>query len=483
MWALGGIADFHARPFHKIGEVMSLMDDIKLLANELDNFHLEFISKDQKPDRPVALPDFVTASTGWQVNFTKKSRDLLLVVAKAIHDNDAVIRKAIELIEFEKIIRQCVADFYSEGKFSDISDVTACQIKSEFIEYTKGKVGRQIQEFTHYFPAWTLGMERVSSYTLGPVDFLTRDQWIDSVDIPDSVKDNYLGAKDANFRWKELLREALSKRQSDLKLEGFAGDIYEPIRQCPSVLRISVSGFEKTLSRKLAEMICRSALDATSLIFGSRELFHQQTLASERLGPMRTDSLIQTGGYLWMPGIALSPRIPIISPARASAELGKVSDVLRAIGYTVNALLDAKQHKHPGLASRWTLALNWYAEGSREKDDAIALAKIATSLDVLSHAGTRKGITDLLENLLSIDSDMHVVSGRNPKTLKQFVKKMYDDGRSQILHGSYENRLEAYVDLRSQAEYFARIALLESVVRLETYSGDDTGTAFRSMRR
>lgn len=462
---------------------MTLMSDIQDLVRELDSFQLSTLAEDIKSGRHSGFPDFVTASTGDQVNFTSNSRELLLNIATTIHKNDERLRKAVEVPELVRIVRQCAADFYAEGQLQNISETTIQSIRDSLVECIKLKADQQAQEFTHYFPAWTLGMERVAPYSVGPVTFLTRDQWIDTVDIPDSAKDRYLDARDDNYRWKELLRDSLASKKPGENLRGFAADIYESVNKYPSVLKITLKGLEKTLSRRLAEMICRSALDATSLIFGGREPFHQQALASERLEPIRTNSLIQTNGYLWMPGIALGPRVPNISPARASSALGKFPDVLRAIGYTLNSLADESQHKHPDLASRWSIALDWYAEGNREKNDAIALAKIATSLDVLSRAGMKKGITELLSNLLNIDPDVQVISGREPKTLKQLVGKIYDDGRSQILHGSFANRLENYADIRSKAAHFARLALLESAVRLEKYSGNDDGVAFRTMQR
>jgi hypothetical protein len=147
----------------------------------------------------------------------------------------------------------------------------------------------------------------------------------------------------------------------------------------------------------------------------------------------------------------------------------------------IESLASFKPHKHQGLINRWATALDWFAEGSREKNDAIAVAKIATALDVLACVGKFGGILSMLENLFSITDNTQVIGGESPKTLRQLVKKIYDDGRSKILHGSYANRLESYAELRVPAEYVTRIALLESVIRLKSYNGDDKNTAFRDM--
>jgi hypothetical protein len=349
------------------------------------------------------------------------------------------------------------------------------------VEYIKSQVSISAHEFTHYFPAWTLGMERIRQFTLGPVIFMTREQWIESVDIHGHVKENFLGQKEANYRWKEILLNGLQKRHGELNLDGFAGYIYESISKCPSILKITLTGYEKNLSRKHAEIICRSALDAVSLVFGSREFFLQQALQDERLPPISSNSLMETDGYLWMPGFSLSPRIPHISPATASDELQKIPVILSAIDFVLEALANPQSHKYPGLANRWAIALDWFGEGNREKSDAIALAKIATSLDVLACVGKVNGILEMLENLFGIDRKKQVISGKSPKTFKKLVENIYDDGRSKILHGTYSNRLESYSDLRAHATHIARMALIESAARLKSYQGDDENTAFRKM--
>ena len=73
------------------------------------------------------------------------------------------------------------------------------------------RIASLAQEYTHYFPAWTVGMERENPFTIGPVRFLTRTQWIDSVDFPESGKERFLDSPVANFRWKEILKQALLK--------------------------------------------------------------------------------------------------------------------------------------------------------------------------------------------------------------------------------------------------------------------------------
>lgn len=47
---------------------------------------------------------------------------------------------------------------------------------------------RTATEFTHSFPAWTLGMEFAEPFVIGPVTIMTRGQWIDAVEFSDNAK-------------------------------------------------------------------------------------------------------------------------------------------------------------------------------------------------------------------------------------------------------------------------------------------------------
>jgi hypothetical protein len=197
--------------------------------------------------------------------------------------------------------------------------------------------------------------------------------------------------------------------------------------------------------------------------------------------PISTNSLVETNGFLWLPGIGLSSRFPKISNDAAVQALSKMDEFIGAAGWILNALVDPACHSYPKLANRWATALDWLAEAGREKSDAIALAKIGTCLDVLSCVGKFGGILDMLVQLLEIPEETVIFDGRKPKTLKSFVRETYDDGRSKILHGTHYERLISFSEQRSRADMVARIALIECAIRLQSYAGSDTDIAFRAI--
>lgn len=155
--------------------------------------------------------------------------------------------------------------------------------------------------------------------------------------------------------------------------------------------------------------------------------------------------------------------------------------ILPAFASILDGLVNPTDHKHPKLANRWATALDWFGEGNRESSDAIAVAKLGTCLDVLACGGKNDGISQMIIHLTGISGDTLVVPAPRPRTLKELVKDIYEDGRSKILHGTHFDRLESFAHERQHAAYLARIVLLESAWRLKHYSGNDEDKAFRTM--
>ena len=457
---------------------MKLRDRLKVLIEELDRLHPDGFFNGQAWSMEESLPDFIVTRSGQERHFTKKAREELYAIAATIHENDSSISSVVELKDFGKLVRKCVANLHADGKLT-LSDIQGSQIQLN--EGAKVSLEELRTEFTHYFPASTLGVELDKPFDLGPVTFMTRDQWIDDVDFSDELKRRYLAKQDANKDWKNLLKVALTSQSRDQNPEGLAGDIYGAIRQHPSILKITIQGYEYNLSRKVGEIVCKTALDSISLLFGGREYFHQIVLADERLEPIERHQIVEVEGNLSLSGRSLGPRVRNISPQRAKDYLAEHPDVLQAIGHILTALVKPGNSKHPNLAKRWATALDWMAEGQRDKNDAVALAKIASSLDVLACGGKFPGILQMVTNLTGAQPEDVVVKGLKPRTLKAVIKEIYDDGRSQILHGTHFDRLKSFEELKSHAAFFARICLIMSALRLENFVGPDDDKEFRTI--
>lgn len=456
---------------------MGLAYELKSLIDELDRVH----SGASPWSEEVGIPDFVTAENGLQRFFTQKSRTTLWQFSKILHDNRFPASLKIELDQYYKIVRQAVSDMHAADELSGFEESDLGNVIPKLKALIEERVANIIPEYTHYFPAWTLGIEHNSPFHIGPVTIFNQFDWIDSVDFSEDGKEHYLNQPEANNRWKEILKEALKKPKDETHIEGLAGAVYDAVRECPALIKVTVFGYEKNFSRKLAKLAAKTALDAISLGFGAPEFFQQQALHDERLPPVGTYSLVETKGILWLPGGSIGKRLPSVSPNRVKQALVDLAPIIPAFGAILHGLLDPSNHKHPKLASRWATALDWYGEGCRESNDAIALAKLGTCLDVLSCGGKYMGIKNMVAHLTGTSEDKQVVGGDRPRTLAQLVKEIYDSGRSKILHGTHYDRLESFATERAQAAYLAQRVLIEIAARLQNYKDQDDDKAFRKI--
>jgi hypothetical protein len=121
------------------------------------------------------------------------------------------------------------------------------------------------------------------------------------------------------------------------------------------------------------------------------------------------------------------------------------------------------------------------AEGSREQNDAVALAKIASSLDVLACGGKFTGIISMLTHLTGWKAEDEITTGSSPLSLKRVVKDVYDNGRSQILHGTHFDRIKSFETQRGHAAWLARFALIVCAERLMNFTGEDSHIGFRTI--
>jgi hypothetical protein len=452
---------------------MSCRDTLKQLIAELDYRHS---NRYELSPENFELPDFVTARNGNTRSFTRKAREYLRDLSKTLHENDYA--SVIKLDEFEKVVRQVVANLHAEGIFFNY-DVTNKEpfkmLKSDIAE----EMNYRLRKYTHYFPAWTLGIEYANKapFELGPVTQMTRSQWLDSVDFSDETKSQLFSNQSDGFDWKEELKESWGDPEKIKSLDMAIKSIHSATKDCPSVLKAEVDGLEYNLSRKLARQVCKTALDSISLAYSDRSRFFQQSLHDERLPPRGISKLAETNGFLALPGMSLTKRIPDLPEDMILTRLNDIQGFLPAIENILSGQLQPNEHMHPQLCNRWAVALNWYAEGQRENNDAVALAKIATSLDVLSNGGRKDGILDMLLNLFTIEE----ANAGDRQKMDQLVKQIYNDGRSKILHGNMNDHL-ADLDIElNQASYFAKNALIICADRLRNYNGKDSDNAFRTI--
>jgi len=429
-----------------------------------------------------SLPIFSTSENGNMVFFTKASLAFIRKIAKVFFNGNPDILAVTELENFQKILRQVVTNLYADSQLS-IDSEDNCNESVKKLKQKSTEVVEELKnEFVHYFPAWTISLMNDGPFEFGPVTIMTRKQWIDLVSLPEALLERYLNKPSENKLWKSSIQMALDTEPLPERANGdLADDFYKTIKDAPALLKVKVIGYEKDLSRKVGQLVCKSSLDAISLLLGRPDLFSTQNLQIERVLPLSIYTLVETEGNLWLPGFSLSSRFSKINYAVAIDVIKQNSEIIKALEKILSSLIDTSNTNQPELCKRWTTALDWYAEGCREQNSAIAVAKIGTSLDVLSCGGKNVGILNMVSHLIKLNENDIIVKGDLSWSLKKLIKEIYDNGRSQILHGTHFDRLKSFEELKNLAIQITRIILIECALRLDKYTGADDDKAFRTM--
>lgn len=429
-----------------------------------------------------SLPIFSTAESDKLVFFTKESLALIRKISKIFFDGDKNIASVTELENFQKIARQVVANLYAENLLLAGSDDICNESIRTIREKANAVVDELKKEFVHYFPAWTVSISESRPFSFGPVTIMSKNQWVDSVKLPEWFLGKFLNKPSENKIWKDCLKVAINTNPLPEKAEGeLADNFYQAIKTAPSIVKIKVVGYEKDLSKKVGQLVCKTALDAISLILGRSDLFSGQSLQIERTLPISIHTIIENDGYLGLPGQSLTNILRHISHTDVINVLTQANELVKALEKITVSLLDSSNTNCPGLCKRWTTALDWYAEGCREQNSAIALAKLGTSLDVLSCGGKYVGILSMVTHLIKQDKDFIIVKGDLNWSVSRLIKEIYDNGRSQILHGTHYDRLKSFEQLKVLAIQFIRIILINCALRLAKYTEPDEDKAFRTI--
>lgn len=435
------------------------------------------------PHQTATPPINFTTTTKGIVNFSQKANASIQKITHALHIN----RRSTTRVDKElyyKFVREVLAELYVNGAACRLTGKEGLETKKELTESVEDFVTTRVADLTHHFPAWTLMMEYDSPYILGPVTISNRINWLDSLDLPENMKTDVNGAPSEHANWRDDVKDILKDPKNCPPKNGFfTNTIYEAIARHPAIVSVSIDSYEREMSRKLAEIIAKSALDAISLGLNSRDFFFQQALNGERLPAVsKTTITTKHGIFDSSPGLALAKTIPSMPPKMAKKAVASIAPYMEAVGKILTAISDPTSSAHPELSNRWATALDWYAEGCRETSDAIAVAKMGTSLDVLCNGGKAGGILDMTSNLLGVPQEQVITRGPTPKTLRKLIEEVYNTGRSQILHGTHYNRLNSYFEMRNLTEKIARDVLINAAMELDSYTGKDEDKAFRKMR-
>ena len=131
------------------------------------------------------------------------------------------------------------------------------------------------------------------------------------------------------------------------------------------------------------------------------------------------------------------------------SDLGKLFDSAgEAVRYVTHG---PNEVSRPEMTKAFFQALLWFHEGCREDVDSMAIVKFCSSMEALARGKKSRGILDLMKARLRV---------RDEDKLRKDLKRLYETGRSQTVHGTNYRLGHDWSDSRSLSEELARICLI-----------------------
>jgi len=420
--------------------------------------------------------NFCRATNGIVIPINTKINSYITKLSDLVYSN--LKCKNIDQEKCKKIVYKTIINLFSENKFQNNSskkDENNDNLKI-FNEEIKQALNKSTSKKIIYH-ILALSPFHFSSINMGPISITCKKEWIKKINFSPS----FISTNNVEEVRKKLIESLYNNNSS---LEGFSphcNALYTALKESNYIISVESNNEDYYISPNSANFLAKISLDILSLIFDKEEYFFQNTLKNERLPPETEiifQSLDDNGLSLQNYSLNQQSHLSFIEQCDFQKCIDYYQPIFSHILYNLTKTKNEKYY-HSILAKQWCFALSWYAEGVRETNNAIALVKLSSCLDTLSSGGKAKGIIELVCNILN-KKETDIFSG--DITTHQFISKIYNDGRSRIIHGTLEDIFQSFNDERTKLTWLARQVLIISATRLYKYKGIDDKNAFKSMK-
>lgn len=317
------------------------------------------------------------------------------------------------------------------------------------------------------------GNQSVRPFSVGPVEFLPRADWIKRYVRDEAQCCHIQRVENREISYDDLREQALIPN-SDRSLWA-AWELLRSLRNFEWVATVKMEGHELTQSHKKAGIIVGLAIDAIGLRFSANDAKRftkagrQHLYAEDRLATS-VDGAFLRGSSVEMPGLGAAPGV---LATRMEAE----RPFLDAAGKVLQSYLHGRQAGRAlHLVERWANALYWVGEARREASDFMAVVNYGCAADGLSGAGgVANDMTEFAEAALNPTDEPTPLGSLS---VSEAVNKVYREGRNKLAHGESSGLFEDLSETRAvgdsllthlfDAVTFELVAMMEERPELPT---------------
>lgn len=429
---------------------IDLVKDIILELTRLEAIPIA----ERSDDDDFSLPRMIDAGNGESLIVSRKLDEGIDRVAKRLMDDDPTLKPKFLHAEWRAIVRRA---FGPALAFIDLDDELEANAMEVLLAVKRtANHSATVKSTREYAFGCTLfeGTD-FKPFSIGPVLFEPRDQWLERKYRDGGI--SMLSQRRIRRTWQG---DKLRKRKPSF--ESIAeGDMIDAIGSCQFVCSVTIQDLGSEAGREKALTAARFATTAIALTWqtpskalsGINLIFDRQ--------PHRRKSLLFIPGKNALSGSTWShlPSGPHITSDDWESILKARAEIFAVVGEMLAYVTSAG-----GTALRSNMmatlfhAFLWFHEGCREPLPHIAVVKLAASLDALACGKKSGGILALISARLKMEGDKPIRP--DGPTVRSVVGRIYDGGRSRIIHGNNQELSSDWSDLKSLAEQFGRLCLL-----------------------
>ena len=327
---------------------------------------------------------------------------------------------------------------------NEVDDVFFDELAADYTNNLNGIAEQARSDIDRHIPCNLFHSDQqVPAFSVGPVEFQPRADWIDRF-VTGTVEHDLINQVETGKLHMDDLRERALKSGSAHNLYN-AWAVLSSLRGFSWVATIRAAGHELKQSHRKMSTIVGLAIDAIGLRFqvedarrftkaGRNHLFAEYRLATS------VDGAFIRGSSVQVPGIGSKP-------GALAAKMAAERTFFDAAGRLLDLYVKGRQTgRAPHLVERWVNTLYWVGEARREVSDFIAVVNYGCAVDGLSGAGgNSRAMTRFAEAALNPRAEP---TPANSLSISDAVTIVYGEGRNKLAHGQEPGLLEDLTQTR-----------------------------------
>ncbi len=445
------------------------IEKIGLLFNELctevmsfkGTGHAEWF-KHWQPD----LPSWLNTSHG-EVRLNRRALAIIHEISDIVGASDAEARALVEPDARFAAVSEALGEtlLWASDQLANKTPVELDAAAENFVGRLSESLKSDRVDVTWFVPCHIFDEDQSAPrFSVGPVTFHPRAEWLAETYLDlhkTSVADHWSGA----VSQEELLKRTHGDDPKEAARAWATYDTAIRLAGAPWVAEVHVPGHTASRSRRKADALVDLALNFVCLACGPenasaivadgrhRRATRERSLGFDPKGHCLAGSSIHKLGVGGEKGFA-------------AAFVTKAEPVFADGGALLyQYLADSATETVSPLVERWVGALYWFGLAAHEPLDFMALVQYSCAIDIVSDAGGNlPKLTQFVEAAFARQPGAGLLNDGTPS--KDVLNRIYNDGRSGLVHGSRHGLLEDLSEDRRLAFELVRKVLLAVVTRL-----------------